>query len=42
MPAVNVHLLTLTQHEIADGQTKYTAPEARRPLPEDESEDRQI
>ena len=35
MPAVNVHLLTLTRHEIAEGQTKHTAPEARRPLPSD-------
>jgi hypothetical protein len=42
MPAADTYLLTLARHESAQGQTKHTLPKVRRPLPKDESEDRQI
>ena len=35
-------LVTLARHESAKGQTRHTLPKVRRPLPKDESEDRQI
>jgi hypothetical protein len=34
--------VTLARHESANGQTKHTVPEVRRPLPKDESADRKI
>jgi hypothetical protein len=42
MTAVDVRLLTIARHESAKGQTKHTLPKVGRPLPKDESADRQI
>jgi Transposase len=37
-----MHLFTPTRDEGAEGETKHTVPEMRRPLPQDESKDRQV
>jgi hypothetical protein len=38
----STRLFTLARNEVAQRETKHTVPEVRRPLPQDESEDREV